>query len=189
MSKVFSMKDFIIKNKNLFENVAKQRERIKPSDDVQYTILNYETIISNMCEFVEGYMEYVKSGKTTYAGKVISTTHTFYDNMFSNDKKYRKTISLYDMKDINESFLVETKRLQSLLEDYSEYEDITMEGKALLKMTDNQYRKLSKVYRDDMQIYLWLITYKNSDSSFNISDKLYEDFMDKTTPVMHKKSK
>lgn len=92
------------------------------------------------------------------------------------------------MKDINESFLVQTKRLQSLLEDYSEYEDITMEGKALLKMTDNQYRKLSKVYRDDMQIYLWLITYKNPDSSFNISDKLYEDFKDKTTPVMHKKS-
>ena len=89
------------------------------------------------------------------------------------------------MKDINEQFLVNTKKLQSLLETDTER---SSEENAILKMTDNQYRKLMKVYKDDSQIYLYLLT-RNSRFSKTISPELYSAFENKDTPVIHRMKK
>ena len=55
-------------------------------------------------------------------------------------------------------------------------------------MTDNQYRKLMKVYKDDSQIYLYLLT-RNSRFSKTISPELYSAFENKDTPVIHRMKK
>ena len=56
------------------------------------------------------------------------------------------------MNYINEDFLKGTKRLQTILDAQSPTPDDT-EFKSILLMTDNQYKKISKVWNDDMHIY------------------------------------
>lgn len=178
-----SIKDYVIKNKTLFEDVAKEYTNVSREYDTQYTILNYESIMSDMIEYIQGYLSYSDSGNDKYEGKVISTTKSFYDSMFDN-KKYRKTIILSDFKEINKKFLEKTKELQTLLEKYS-CDKTKTELCALCEMTDKQYRKLGKVYHDDMKIYLALTTSNSKFFKKEMDAELRKNFNDKSTPVMH----
>lgn len=186
-----TMKSFCKDNRNLFEDVARSYQNTRETDDVVYSMLDYGKILDDMCEFINGYVDYLKKDEKTYAGKVLSTTLHFYNSMFE-DKKYRRQMTLSEMKSINKSFLEQTKRLQDIMEGLvSKYGDEAKPGELgeLLFMSDNQYNKISKVYKDDMQIYLWLSTSNSKLLRREISVDLRVAFNDKTTPVMHRVSK
>lgn len=187
-----STKGFVKDNRNLFEDVSKQYSNTKLTKDTQYTILDYERILSEMCEYIRGYVRYKEKGENTYGGKVLNSTLNFYNSMFSDHDKYRHVIVLSDFKNINSQYLTLTKQLQTLMEEQLEAleEEPDNEMKQLLAMTDNQYKKLSRVYRDDMKIYLWLTSSKISPSHcYTIDPDLRSDFNNDSTPVMHVKKK
>lgn len=181
-----SMKGFVIENKGLFEKVAQEYKYDTKYRERQYTQLNYRYILKEMVDFVNGYIEYKEKDSGKYSGKVLGTAKSFYDAMFTNKKKYRRKLYLSEIKDTYADFLRGTKELQKLLEDNVERANGDPEFRILITMTDNQYRKLSKVCRDDMQIYLWLAT-ENTSYEYSISGKLRADFVDDNTPVIHLK--
>lgn len=182
----FFMKEFVTINRNLFEDCAKRYNYPDRHNYTKYTQLNYKMILKDMVDFVNGYIEYKEKDTKKYSGKVLSTAKTFYDEMFKNSKKYRKNMYLPEIKDSYEDFLIGTKALQRVLEDNAERANKDPEFHMLLTMTDNQYRKLAKVCRCDMQIYLWLAT-EDTISPYNIPAKLRADFIDSNTPVIHPK--
>lgn len=181
-----AMKNFVVENKGLFEQVAKEYTYSNKYRERKYSQLNYGAILKEMVEFINGYIEYKSKGSTKYTGKVLGMSKSFYDSMFSNTKKYRKKLYLPDIRDSYAAFLRGTKELQALMEANIERAKSDPEFDMLLTMTDNQYRKLSKVCRDDMQIYLWLAT-QDSIHEYHISAKLRADFVDDNTPVIHPK--
>ena len=173
---------FVIVNADLFDQVQKANHNTKSVHDVEYTILNYSKIINDICEYLDGYVEYNKGEDKKYSAKILATTAKFYDAIFESHK-YRKTITLPDMKQLEADFLEGTKRLQDILVKMNDKDD---ELQAMLIMTNNQYRKLSKVFHDDMRIWLWLVT-SNSYNPYNLDAATRAKFNDKSTPVMHKK--
>lgn len=185
---------FVEKHRNMFEDVARQYDDVKDLNGPQkYSILNYGKIIDMICEYMTGYINYKEKGNNEYSDKVLSQTIYLYNTMFT-DKKYRTKIELSQMTDINRSFLEGTKKLQTLLDEQTKLLQ-TKEGpdaeelNKMIMLTNNQYGKLSKVYHDDMSIYLWLISSKSKIkflNRYNIDSKLRVDFNDKHTPVMHK---
>jgi hypothetical protein len=181
-----SMKGFVVENKGLFEQVAKDYKYSTKYREKKYTQLNYGMILNEMVEFVNGYIEYKEKDSEKFRGKVLGTAKSFYDDMFTNKKKYRKKLYLPDIKNSYADFLRGTKNLQDLLEKNVDRAKADPEFDMLITMTDNQYRKLSKVCRDDMQIYLWLAT-EGSSYEYHISGKLRADFVDDHTPVLHPK--
>lgn len=187
---MMSTKSFVRDNKNLFEDVARQYSNMRDSNTDQYTILDYERILSDMCEYIRGYVRYKEKGDKTYSGKVLSSTLSFYNSMFNDNDKYRHVITLSDFKNINKQYLVLTKQLQTLMEEQLKQieEEPDNEMKQLLAMSDNQYKKIAKVHRDDMKIYLWLTSSKISDNHcYTIDTDLRSAFNDNSTPVMHLK--
>ena len=181
-----SMKGFVVDNKDLFQQVAHEYKYSTKYREKQYTQLNYRFIFKEMVDFVNGYIEYKEKDSNKYAGKVLGTAKSFYDAMFENKKKYRRKLYLPEIKDSYADFLRGTKDLQALMEGNIERANKDPEFRMLLTMTDNQYRKVSKVCRDDMQIYLWLAT-EDSIHEYKISGKLRADFVDDMTPVLHPK--
>lgn len=179
-----SIKDFVIQNKDLFEDVNDSYSNIRNEYDTQYTILNYEKILSEMIEYFEGYVKYMDSGEDKFAGKILSSTKNFYDNMFEDQKRYRQKITLSDFKDITKVFLMKTRELQVMLEKHSGDKAQT-ELCAMCMMTDKQYRKLSKVYKDDMKIYLWLQTSNSKVFNTELDESTKHAFHNNGTPVMH----
>ena len=185
---------FVEKHRNMFEDVARQYDDVKDLNGPQkYSILNYGKILDMICEYMTGYINYKEKGNNEYSDKVLSQTIYLYNTMFT-DKKYRTKIELSQMTDINRSFLEGTKKLQTLLDEQTKLLQ-TKEGpdaeelNKMIMLTNNQYGKLSKVYHDDMSIYLWLIASKSKIkflNRYNIDSKLRVDFNDKHTPVMHK---
>lgn len=187
MNTILNTRRFVEENRSLFEKVNKDYKNMRDTDDVEYSILDYEKILGEMCEYIESYIEYKKKAETKYAiEKVISSTIHFYDTMFTDEKKYRHKIVLADMKNINKGFLVLTKKLQTLMESLEETAKTDNELKQLLCLSDNQYKKLSKVYRDDMKIYLWLSTSNSKVYKYDIDVDLRVTFNDKSTPVIHR---
>ena len=130
-----------------------------------------------------GYKEYFDSDNDKYRYNLVSSTRNFFDNQFI-DKKYRRMMTLSDFSDINKSFLEATKKLQDIMEDTKDDDN---EVRTILTLVNNQYRKVAKVYRDDMRIVLWLRSL-NSQSSmrYSITTELRQAFYDNTTPVIHK---
>lgn len=185
---------FVEKHRNMFEDVARQYDDVKDLNGPQkYSILNYGKILDMICEYMTGYINYKEKGNNEYSDKVLSQTIYLYNTMFT-DKKYRTKIELSQMTDINRSFLEGTKKLQTLLDEQTKLLQ-TKKGpdaeelNKMIMLTNNQYGKLSKVYHDDMSIYLWLISSKSKIkflNRYNIDSKLRVDFNDKHTPVMHK---
>ena len=169
-------------NRNLFEDVAKGFVNAKDMYRTEYSILNYEMILDQMIQFIDGYVEYANDNTKQYEGKVLAVTRNFFNSMFIDKKKYRKKINLDEFVEINKRYLEKTKQLQSIIERYLKDGSISRELDSLLRLTDNQYKKIAKVYRDDMKIYLWL-TSSNS--------KFFAYHLDESTrsPVMHKVDK
>ena len=91
------IKDLIIKNKNLFEDVNRDYTKAEYSNDEKFTILDYRKIFDVMYEYVTGYFNYKRKGEEKYSDRVFTSTHRLYDSMFSNPS-YRKEISLFEMK-------------------------------------------------------------------------------------------
>lgn len=184
-AKCGAIKSFVKSNQNLFEDVSSKYKNAKDSDDVQYSMLNYSKILNEMAEYIEGYIDYKEKGNKNFSGKVLQTTEFFYSKMFEDKKKYRKIVTLDDMRETAAEFLKDSKNLQTVMENASKYDDSDDELRQLINLTDNQYRKLSKVYKDDMKIYMWLSTSKSPIYRRTISADLRADFKDKTTPVIH----
>lgn len=186
-SEGLSTRLFVAENKKIFEDVAKDYKISSRYRIAKYTILDYRKILDELCAFVRGYYDYKQKNDDKYKNKVFESTRAFYNKMFTDDDKYRKEISLPQMKDINKGFLEGTKKLQDLLEEYIPKSKDDIEFHRVLIMTDNQYRKISKVYRDDMEIYLWLATDGSTVYEHHIPAKLRADYLDTSTPVMHPK--
>ena len=102
------------------------------------------------------------------------------------DKEYKRKINLSEFRDINFNYLKRTKELQSVVESTLKDAESNGELNSLIRMIDNQFKKLAKVNRDDMKIYLWIV---NSDSTFfkfKLDEKTRKAYYDKSSPVMHK---
>lgn len=172
-------------NKNLFEDVAKGYVDAKDVYRIEYEILDYEKILDEMIDFIDGYKEYAESDNKKYDGKVLTVAKHFYDEMFK-DKKYRKKIVLEDFKKLNKGYLIKTKSLQGIIENYLNDKDISSEMNALIRLTNNQYKKLAKVCRDDMKIWLWLTTSNSKHFAYHLDDSTRSQFTNKSSPVMHR---
>lgn len=172
-------------NRNLFEDVAKGFVDAKDIYKVQYTILNYDMILDQMIEFIDGYKQYAAGDDHKYDGKVLTISRNFYGKMFT-DPKYRKKIELKQYKELNASYLRKTKQLQTIIETYLKDKKISAEMDALIRLTDNQYKKLAKVCRDDMKIYLWLTTSNSKFFAYHLDEATRSAFANKNAPVMHK---
>ena len=177
-------------SRTLFEKVADERTApIKVRDDTRYSVLNYEKMVHDMTEYLEGYRSYKTNGDNKYEGKVISVSNSFYDSMFKDEKKYRKVIYIREYHTLCGKFLEETKKLQNLLNEMREDKEAPSELKQLVKLTDNQYHKIAKVQKDDMAIYLWIITQNSKVYHYPINGTLRDSFNNKNTPVMHRLKK
>lgn len=169
---------FVLDEKELFEDVQKANSKYSKGSDYEYSMLNYKKIIDDMCEYLEGYLEYDKGDDKKYSSKVLATTAKFYDAIFDS-KKYRQTITFSDMTNITHDYLEATKKLQDIMVQVDD--DDKTELHAMMIMTNNQYNKIARVFKDDMMIYLWLAI------GYNISSDLRQKYLNKDTPVMHRK--
>lgn len=183
--KELSTRKCVADNRNLFEDVAKGFVDAKDIYKVQYTVLDYDMILDQMIEFIDGYKQYASGEDHKYDGKVLTISRNFYDKMFT-DKKYRKKITLEQYKELNASYLRKTKQLQTIIETYLKDKTISAEMDSLIRLTDNQYKKLAKVCRDDMKIYLWLTTSKSKFFAYHLDETTRSAFANKNAPVMHK---
>lgn len=172
-------------NRNLFEDVAKSYDNAKEIYRTQYDVLDYDMILDQMIDFIDGYKQYSEADKHEYDGKILRISQKFYDKMFT-DKKYRKVIDLDQYKDMNSSYLKKTKTLQTIIETYLKDKTISAEMDALIRLTNNQYKKLAKVCRDDMKIYLWLTTSGSKFFAYHLDETTRSAYSDKKAPVMHK---
>ena len=170
---------FVTNNKKLFDEIQDKYDNAIDVTHKRYTILNYRRILNDLCDYIEGYIEYKDSDSDKYGNKVLASTAKFYDSIFY-DKRYRTIITLPDMPSITEDYLEGTKDLQELM---LRVDSDTDELHAMILMTNNMYRKLSKVFKDDLEIWMWLAKIKNHDASSELRQK----FKDKSTPVMHEK--
>ena len=176
-------------NRNLFEDVAKGFVNAKDMYRTEYSILNYEMILDQMIQFIDGYVEYANDNTKQYEGKVLAVTRNFFNSMFIDKKKYRKKINLDEFVEINKRYLEKTKQVQSIIERYLKDGSISRELDSLLRLTDNQYKKIAKVYRDDMKIYLWLTSSNSKFFAYHLDESTRSEFSNKNSPVMHKVDK
>ena len=169
---------FIKTNKELFDEIQDKYDKTVSNND-RFIILNYKKILNDICDYLEGYLDYNKSEDDRYGNKVLASTAKFYDSIFF-DKRYKMQIQLEDFPSITEDFLEGTKELQDIILKVDKYDN---ELHGMMIMTNNQYRKISKVFHDDMELYLWLAGFPNKIAPTDLRQK----YKDKSTPVMHKK--
>lgn len=175
----------IADNRKLFEDVAKKYDSANDTYAKYYTILNYDKILDELIEYLDGYRKYTEGDNKKYDGKVLTITHSFFDKMFSDKAKYRKKIQLRDFTDISTSFLRKTKELKKIMEDILNTKDLSAEMHQMVKITDNQYRKVARVHSDDMKIYLWLTTADSPLFSYSIDSSTRSAYNNPSAPVMH----
>ena len=175
-----------VKNaRNLFVDVAEAHGGLT-YDKHEYDILNYPRIVKEMYDFIDGYIRCKASGNYRYKDSAIGTTVQFYNNMFV-DKKYRRRISLNEMNDLIKGFLEWTDRLQTIMDEHLHELGVDTEMKTMFELTNNQYRKLAKVNRDDMEIYLWLLYQNKIDTKKkrSLPSNLKIMYENLSTPVMY----
>lgn len=172
-------------NRDLFEKVNKSYIDAKDIYKVQYIILDYNKIVESLSKYLDGYMSYAKENSNQYKDKIMSSTKNLYDNMFKS-KVYKKVINLEEFKNDNYAFLVKSKDLRDRIIAISRMDKVSPEMNSLIRLTDNQYKKLMKVYHDDMKIYLWITSSGSTHFKYAIDDKLKSSFSNNNAPVMHK---
>lgn len=173
-----AIQDYVLKNRDLFTSVQDAyRDNDGSSRFGTHTVLNYTKILDEMLKYIKTYREYKSSGENTYKHKVLDSTYTFYNKMFESEK-YRKKIALSEFHKLNYQFIERSKELNAFLKKMKS--SVDNETLNMVRVTERQYKKLSKVNHDDMLIYLWLT--KNQ----SISPDLRAYYNDPTTPVMHK---
>lgn len=172
---------FIKNNTDIFTAAQdKYKYTINRSDKI-YTILDYGKIFDDICDYIEGYIDYANSDDDKYDNKVISSTYKFYDSIFS-DEKYRMDFVLYEFPDIQKEFLEGTKDLQDVL---MKLEDDEADSRSMTVITNNLYNRLAKVFKDDYSIWKMLIKLPTYDPT----DEDRRRYTDKHTPCIHEKKK
>lgn len=172
-------------NKNLFEDVAKSYVNAKDIYKTQYDILDYNKIIDDMTDYITEYKAYSENENQKYEGKLLSITKNFFNSMFT-DKKYRRKINLEQFRELNVEFLKKTKVLKSIIQTSLNDPNRSGEVDSIIRMTDNQYKKLMKVCRDDMKIYLWLSSSNSKHFAYHLDEATRKEYSNKKSPVMHK---
>lgn len=178
------VREYIMKNRDIFEDVQKARHENSGTSRVgEHSILNYPKMIEDMVRYVEGFKKYKNDGNKEYKHKVLQSTYNFYNGMFSGDEKsdYRKKISLSEFPNLNYKFIEKSKKLHQLIQELKG--SIDNETLNLITVTEKQYKKIAKVNKDDMKIYMWL------SANMSISAELRTFYEDPRTPVMHKVKK
>lgn len=175
-------------NRDLFEKVNKSYVDAKDIYQVQYIILDYVKIVETLSKYLDGYMSYAESKGNQYKEKLMSSTKNLYDNMFKS-KVYKKVINLEEFKRDNYNFLVKSKDLRDRIISMSNMDKVTPEMNSIMRLTDNQYKKVMKVYHDDMKIYLWITSSGSTHFKYTIDDRLKSAFSNNNAPVMHKYKK
>ena len=186
IKRVFKKEDletykFIKMHEDLFMDTQDKYKYSISRNTKMYTILNYKKIFEDMCEYLEGYLDYYNSDDDKYENKVISSTAKYYDSFFT-DKKYRMDFVLHDIYDIKKDFLEGTKDLQEVLLKLSANEG---ELHSMTILTNNQYGRLSKVFNDDMQIWKMLI----DTPAYHPTAEDRRKFSNPNTPCIHEKKK
>ena len=180
-----SMVTTVKNNENLFEKVAKDYSKAKDVFRVQYSILNYDKIIDELISYLDGYKKYADSDNKKYDGKVLSISRVFFDKMFT-DKAYRHKINLSEFRELNFNYLKRTKELKGVIESTIKEAEASAELNSLVRMIDNQFKKLAKVNKDDMKIYLWIVNKDSKIFAYNLDAATRKAFSDKNSPVMHR---
>lgn len=173
------IKDYILKQKDLFTDVQKTKtDGLASSSRIgKHSVLNYPKLVEDMIKYLAGFKDYKMKSEKSFKHKVLSSTYSFYNDMFTLDK-YRKTISLSEFSELNYKFIEKTKELQSVLSDLSK--SVDNEVRNIVEVSEKQYKKIGKVNRDDMLTYMWLV------GNVPISQQLKAYYNDPQTPVMHK---
>ena len=176
-----SIKDVVRDNQSTFEEVQNSYKRTSSIEaHGEYTILNYEKILRSMIDYLDGYLKYKEDDDDdTFHNKIESSTLGFYNRMFSDTETYRKTIAISEFIEINRMFLKLTKELQTKFDELDKCIDV--EAARVLHISEKQYQKLFKVIKDDMQIYLWIVSLKS------IRPEIKTSYNDPSTPVIHRK--
>ena len=184
------IKDLIQSNRGIYEQIARESEKNHFKYAEKYNILDYGKILELMIKYVEGYIKYKESDNNdVYKGKVLETSKYFYDSMFDYNSrhKYRQVIEISQFKSINKTYLEWTNKLTNLLEKLENDDKYSndFEFDILLTMTQRQYDKIAKVYKDDCNIYLWIISKDSKYLKHDIDSKLISHYNNDKTPVMH----
>lgn len=169
---------FVKNNREIFDDMQDKYSRTIDTRKKLYTILNYKKIFDDICEYLDGYIQYEDSDEDKYGDKVIASTVKFYDAIF-RDEKYRRDMTLSDMTEITKEYLQGTKRLQDILISMNDNDEF----RQMQVLTDNEYRRIAKVFRDDIAIWKW----QSGFPGFIATTELRQKFRDKSTPVMHEK--
>lgn len=175
------VREYIMKNRDIFEDVQKAHHENSGTPRVgEHSILNYPKMIEDIIRYVEGFKKYKNDGNNEYKHKVLQSTYTFYNNMFSSSEQssYRKRISLSEFPNLNYKFIEKSKKLHQLIQELKG--SIDNETLNLITVTEKQYKKIAKVNKDDMKIYMWL------SANMSIPAELRSFYEDPNTPVMHK---
>jgi hypothetical protein len=64
-------------------------------------------------------------------------------------------------------------------------ENTSAEANAFIRLTNNQYAKLSRVFKEDMNIYLWLSSTNSKSFAHKLDNTTRDKFNSKNTPNMH----
>ena len=82
------VKDYIMKNRDIFEDVQNARKVNSGSPRVgEHSVLNYPKIMDEIIKYVEGFKKYKDDGDKSYKHRVLNSTYTFYNNMFDGDER------------------------------------------------------------------------------------------------------
>ena len=175
------VRDYILKNREMFEDVQDARKKNSGTSRVgEHSVLNYPKILDDMIKYLKGFKDYKGSGSKTYKHRVIQSTYNFYNSMFDSNEngKYRKKITLSEFPNMNYKFIEKSKELHQLIQDMKK--SVDNETLNLVRVTEKQYKKIAKVNRDDMVLYMWLA------SDLVCPANVRSFYGDPSTPVMHK---
>lgn len=184
----FYPKIYVEKEYDTFEKVSKSimNADVKYAKD-KYVILDYKKILKTINTNIDGYIDYKTSGeKAKWDDNILETIVKLYNSFFDNVDVYRGVIRFKEFKEVTSDFLAGSNELKKKLEKYSENANYSGNIKAVLKLTDNVYRRLCKYQKMDMKIYLFELNLNLGLEPGRMSQDAYDGYGDMTCPCMHK---
>ena len=184
---MFFPKKYVENELDTFENVSKTilnaETRFAKN---KYIILDYKKILNTINNNLDGYIDYKKSGeKAVWDNNILDTVVKLYNSFFDDIKKYRGVIQFKEFKDVTSDFLDGTNKLKEKLDKYSDMSKYSGNVKAVLKLTDNVYKRLCKYQNMDMKIYLFEVGI-NAGIVSSLPKNAYDGYNDMDCPCMHK---
>lgn len=188
LKKLDTIPTFFKRNRADFETIAREYQNMSDNNDIEYDILDYSKILKSIESFVSSFCDYKEENPDDrkYMDKLILSTKNFYNKMFI-DKEYRTHITLNQFPEISKQFIELSKNIQVLIDNISKSND--MDTLQMAYMVDSQFNKISRVFKDDMQIYKWLSLSGSKIFSVGIDEDIRKSYLDVNAPVMHKSEK